>query len=72
MNISNVCFFVVADKKKTTRSGDVDSYDLNDSLMNDESDEYKHADSGSDYESGEKTKRFVKGKGAKNKRGKKV
>lgn len=41
--------------------------------MNDESDEYKAVDSGSDYESGEKTKRFVvKGKGAKNKRGKKV
>ena len=40
--------------------------------MNDDSDEYKPADSGSDYESGEKTKRFMKGKGAKNKRGKKV
>ncbi|XP_035211122.1 micronuclear linker histone polyprotein-like, partial [Stegodyphus dumicola] len=64
-----------ADKKtKSSRnSDDVDSYDLNDSFLNDDSaDEYKPVDSGSDYESGEKMKRFAKGKAAKNKKGKKV
>ncbi|XP_055940852.1 aprataxin and PNK-like factor [Argiope bruennichi] len=63
-----------ADKKtKSSRNSDeVDNYDLNDSFLNDDSDEYKPVDSGSDYESGEKMKRLAKAKGGKSKRGKKV
>ncbi|CAL1278329.1 unnamed protein product [Larinioides sclopetarius] len=63
-----------ADKKtKSSRnSEEVDNYDLNDSFLNDDSDEYKPVDSGSDYESGEKMKRLAKAKGGKSKRGKKV
>ncbi|GFY60038.1 uncharacterized protein TNIN_455452 [Trichonephila inaurata madagascariensis] len=63
-----------ADKKtKSSKNSDeVDNYDLNDSFLNDDSDEYKPVDSGSDYESGEKMKRLAKAKGGKSKRGKKV
>ncbi|GFS89850.1 uncharacterized protein TNCV_4839411 [Trichonephila clavipes] len=56
-----------ADKKtKSSKNSDeVDNYDLNDSFLNDDSDEYKPVDSGSDYESGEKMKRLAKAKGGK-------
>nr|XP_042912563.1 aprataxin and PNK-like factor [Parasteatoda tepidariorum] len=49
-------------KSKNCRNSD--DYDLNDSFLNDDSDEYKPVDSGSDYESGEKTKKLTKVKGS--------
>lgn len=59
--------YSLPDKKgKGSKNSDevVDSYDLNDSLLNDESaDEYKPVDSGSDYEHGEKLAKKLTTKG---------